>query len=68
MFYFVFPVIVEYKWFTSKHGKERLEKTQKKPQDMFYQKVFSENFGKLTGKHLCQSLFLNKASASNFIK
>ena len=26
------------------------------------------NFGKLTGKHLCQSLFFNKVAASNFIK
>ena len=32
-------------------------------------KGFLRNFAKLTGKHLCQSLFFNKvAAACNFIK
>ena len=31
---------------------------------MFYRKGILENFAKLTGKHLCQSLFFNKASDS----
>ena len=42
---------------------------------MFYKKVVLKNFVNLTGKHLCQSLFFNKAttffnkaSACNFIK
>ena len=30
---------------------------------MFYEKVIPRNFAKLTGKHLCQSLFFNKVAA-----
>ena len=38
-------------------------------QSVFKQKVFLEISQKLTGKHLCQSLFFNKlAEACNFIK
>ena len=43
---------------------------QKKPPEVFYKKGVLKNFAKLTGKHLCQILFLNKVAgaASNFIK
>ena len=34
---------------------------------VFYKKGVLRSFTKLTGKHLCQSLFFNKV-ASNFIK
>ena len=35
---------------------------------MFCKKDALRNFAKLTGKHLCQSLFLNKVAGFNFIK
>ena len=39
---------------------------QKQPPEVFY--VRKGNFAKFTGKHLCQSIFLKKAQACNFIK
>ena len=38
--------------------------------EVFYKKAALKNFGKSTGKHLCQSLFFNKVAgdACNFIK
>ena len=33
---------------------------QKQPPEMFFKKGVLRNFAKLTGKHLCQSLFFNK--------
>ena len=30
--------------------------------DVFYKKGVLRNFAKLTGKHLCQNLFFNKAA------
>ena len=33
---------------------------QKQPPEVFYKKDPLKNFGKFTGKHLCQSLFFNK--------
>ena len=35
---------------------------------MFCKKGALRNFAKFTGKHLCQSLFLNKFAGRNFIK
>ena len=38
--------------------------------EVFCKKVVLKNFGKFTGKHLCQSLYFDKVAgqASNFIK
>ena len=38
--------------------------------EVFCKKVVLRNFGKFTGKHLCQSLYFDKVAgqASNFIK
>ena len=38
--------------------------------DVFCKKGVFRNFGKFTGKHLCQSLYVNKVAgqACNFIK
>ena len=36
---------------------------QKQPPEMFFKKAVLFNFAKFTGKHLCQSLFLNKVAA-----
>ena len=38
--------------------------------DVFYKKAVLGNFGKFTGKHLCQRLYFNKVAgqACNFIK
>ena len=49
---------------------ERSSITQKQPPEVYYKKGVLKNFAKLTGKHLCQSLFLNKAASTayNFIK
>ena len=43
---------------------------EKQPPEVSYKKDVFKNFAKLTGKHLCQSLFLNKVavSACNLIK
>ena len=43
---------------------------QKQPQKVLCEKRCSGNFGKFTGKHLCQDLFLNKVTglSCNFIK
>ena len=42
---------------------------QKQPPDVFNKKGVLRNFVKFTGKHLCQSLFLNKVEVlCNFIK
>ena len=46
---------------------------QKQPPQVLYKKGVLRDFGKFTGKHLCQSLFLNKVpglrpKACNFIK
>ena len=38
---------------------------QKQPPEVFYEKVVLKNFTKFTGKHLCQSLFLNKVAGVN---
>ena len=35
---------------------------QKQPPEVFYKKGVHRNFSKLTGKHLCQSLFFNKVA------
>ena len=35
---------------------------QKQPQEVFCKKDVLRNFTKFTGKHLCQSLFLNKVA------
>ena len=35
---------------------------QKQPPEVFYKKVVLRSFTKFTGKHLCQSLFLNKVA------
>ena len=35
---------------------------------MFYKKSVLQNFAKLTGKHLCQSLSLTKLQASTLLK
>ena len=32
--------------------------------EVFCKKGFLKNFAKLTGRHLCQSLFVNKVAAS----
>ena len=37
-------------------------KHQKQPLEMFYKKDVLKNFSKFTGKHLYQSLFLNKVA------
>ena len=36
---------------------------QKQPPEVFYKKCALRNFGKFTGKHLCQSLFFNKVTS-----
>ena len=36
---------------------------QKQPPEVFCKKGVLRNFKKFTGKHLCQSLFLNKVEA-----
>ena len=48
---------------------------QKQPSEVFYIKGVLRNFTKFTGKHLCQSLFLNKVAGlrhrcfpANFVK
>ena len=35
---------------------------QKQPPEVFYKKGVLKNFAKFPGKHLCQSLFFNKAA------
>ena len=35
---------------------------QKQPPEVFYKKGVLRNFVKLTGKHLCQSIFFNKVA------
>ena len=49
--------------------KKKLSQTYRssRPQ-VFCEKGVLRNFTKFTGKHLCQSLFLNKVAACNFIK
>ena len=37
-------------------------KLQNQPPGVFYKKGVLRNFTKLTGKHLCQSLFFNKVA------
>ena len=37
-------------------------KIQKQPPEVFYKKGVLKNFTKFTGKHLCQSLFVNKVA------
>ena len=37
-------------------------KIEKQPPEVFCKKGVSKNFTKFTGKHLCQSLFLNKVA------
>ena len=42
---------------------------QKPPPEVFCKKGVLRNFAKLTGKHLCQSLFFNKvANSAKFIR
>ena len=36
---------------------------QKQPPEVFFIKLALQNFAKFTGKHLCQSLFLNKVAS-----
>ena len=38
------------------------KKLQKQPLEVFCKKSVNKNFAKLTGKHLCQSLFFNKVA------
>ena len=38
----------------------KLEKDRSSRPEVFCEKVVLKNFGKLTRKHLCQSLFFNK--------
>ena len=45
----------------------RKKKYRSSHQEVFCEKGVLRNFAKFTGKHLCQSLFFNKA-ALNFIK
>ena len=40
-----------------------LNYSQKQPPEVFYKKGALKNFAKFTGKHLCQSLFLNKVDS-----
>ena len=37
-----------------------MPKSKEQPPEVFYKKVVLKNFAKLTGKHLCLSLFFNK--------
>ena len=37
---------------------------QKQPPEMLYKKIVLKNFAKITGKHLCQSLFFNNVAGS----
>ena len=39
------------------------QKGQKQPPELFYKKGVVRNFAKCTGKHLCQSHFLNKVGS-----
>ena len=42
---------------------------EEKPPDVFCKKGVLKNFTKFTGKHLCQSLFLNKvAGLAKFLR
>ena len=41
-------------------------KVQKQPPEVFGKKGVLRNFAKFTGKHLCQSLFLNKVAVLRF--
>ena len=41
---------------------ENSSKLQKQRPGVFYKKGILKNFTKFTGKHLCQSLFLNKVA------
>ena len=41
---------------------------QKQPPEVFWKKVVLSNFSKFTGKHLCQSLFFNKAAGFSLWK
>ena len=43
-----------------KHPINSQDTVQKQPPEVFYKKDALRNFAKFTGKHLCQSLFLNK--------
>ena len=38
---------------------------KRQPPDVLYKKSVLKNFSKLTGKHLCQSLFFNKVVGLN---
>ena len=42
--------------------------SQKQPQEVFCKKSVLKNFGKFTGKHLCQSILLIKLQASELTK
>ena len=43
-----------------KHPINLQDTVQKQPPELFYKKDALRNYSKFTGKHLCQSLFLNK--------
>ena len=43
-----------------KHRINLQDTVQKQPPEVFYKKDALRNYAKFTGKHLCQSLFLNK--------
>ena len=45
-----------------KHPVNLQDTVQKLPPEVFYKKDAVTNFAKFTGKHLCQSLFLNKVA------
>ena len=47
--------------FTKYNHESQLE-SQKQPPEGFYKKGIFTNFAKFTGKHLCQSVFLNKVA------
>ena len=43
------------------------QKMQKQPLEVFYKKGVLRNFTKITGKHLCQSLFFNKKALAQVL-
>ena len=55
--------ISSFRPFSNKESKKVvLAISQNQPLEVFYKEKYFRNFTKFTGKHLCQSLFLNKVA------
>ena len=50
-------------WLHAGNLEQNIWNKQKQPPKVFYEKGVLRHFAKLTGKHLCQSLFFNKVAS-----